>query len=177
MSRSNVKVAVLAIALIACGGTPDRPTVVSVRAWSASGVAERATGTIVPDGRVLTVEHVLAGARRVEVDGRVATVVRRDPELDLAELRSDVTGPPVRYGEADGDLRVLTPRGARPATLNRRVNVHFAGTPGRRPSLDLAAKIVAGDSGAPVVDREGRIVGVVYARSTRREAAYAVRVP
>jgi S1-C subfamily serine protease len=177
LSRSNVNVAVLAVTLLACGGAPERPGVVEVRVWSASGVAQRATGTVVGDGRVLTVEHVLAGARRIEVDGQRATVVRRRPELDLAELRSGVTGPPVRYGEAGRDLRVLTLHGARAATLNRRVGVHLAGAPGRRPSLDLAARIVAGDSGAPVVDRAGRVVGVVYARSTRRDAAYAVRPP
>jgi S1-C subfamily serine protease len=178
LSRSNVKVAVLAVALFACGGAPERPAVVDVRVWSASGVAERATGTVIEDERVLTVEHVLAGAQRVEVDGRSATIVRRRPELDLAELHVDgVSGPPVRYGDAQRDLRVLTPRGAQPAVLNRRVNVHFVGVPGRRPSLDLATTIVAGDSGAPVVDGSGRVVGVVYARSTRREAAYAVRLP
>jgi S1-C subfamily serine protease len=180
LSRSNVKVAVLPAALaLAFAGAPKQPAVVGVRVWTESGVAERATGTVVGDGRVLTVEHVLAGARRVEVDGRAAQVLRRRPELDLAVLRvAGVSGPPVRHGSAERDLRVLTLSGAKPAALNRRVVAHLVDAPGRphRPSLDLAASIAAGDSGAPVVDRDGRVVGVVYARSTRRDAAYAVRV-
>ncbi|HEX6026851.1 MAG TPA: serine protease [Solirubrobacter sp.] len=202
MSRSNVKAAALLAGFpLALAHAPEQPAVVNVRVWTGSGVAERATGTVLGDGRVLTVAHVLDGARRIEVDGRAAaarprgdtdgraaplgdaggrraTVERRLPALDLAVLRADgVSGPPVRYGEAGGELRVLTPRGAKPAALNRRVSVHFVGAPGRRPSLDVAARIVAGDSGAPVVDRDGRVVGVIYARSTRRDAAYAVRLP
>ena len=102
-----------------------------------------------------------------------------------------VTGPPVRFGDADGELRVLTAprRGGDahvaaagrvvPAGLRRRINARLVDQPGRprRPSFELAADIVSGDSGAPVVDSDGEIVGVVYARSTRRGGtAYAVRV-
>ena len=182
MSRSNVKAALAAVAALAApvavASAPERPSVVSVRVWTGSGIAERATGTVVGDGRVLTVAHALAGAERVEVDGRPATIERRREALDLALLRvPGASGPPVRYGRAGRDLRVLTPGGARPATLNRRVVAHLVDAPGRprRPSLDLAARIAPGDSGAPVVDRDGRVVGVIYARSTRRDAAYAVR--
>jgi S1-C subfamily serine protease len=40
----------------------------------------------------------------------------------------------------------------------------------------LAATVSAGDSGAPVLNRDGALVGIVYARSTRRDGtAYAVR--
>jgi S1-C subfamily serine protease len=124
--------------------------------------------------------------------GREVTVLQRDDALDLAVLRvPGATGPPVRFGDADGELRVLTaPRrggAARVAAtgpvvqagLRRRINARLVDQPGkpRRPSFELAADIVSGDSGAPVVDSDGEIVGVVYARSTRRGGtAYAVRV-
>ena len=180
MSRSNVKVAlacVAALALLGVGGAAEQPAVVDVRVWTAAGVPERAMGTVVDDGRVLTVDHVLVGARRIDVEGRPATVVRRRPGLDLAELRvPGVDGPRVRFAEArEGDeVRVL----ARRASVRRRVSARLVDAPGRprRPSLELAVDVTAGDSGAPVVDREGRVVGVVYARSTRRGGtAYAVR--
>jgi hypothetical protein len=47
--------------------------------------------------------------------------------------------------------------------------------PLERPGLEVAARIDAGDSGAPVVDRHGRVLGVLYARASDAEAtAWAV---
>ena len=115
MSRSNVKLSltvacVAVVAPFAVAGAAERPATVTVRAWSAAGLAERATGTVVAPGQVLTVAHVLEGASRVEVRGRAApTVLRSDAALDLALLRAPgVTGPTARFGDADGDVRVLT---------------------------------------------------------------------
>ena len=129
---------------------------------------------------MLTVAHVLEGASRVEVQGRAATIVRSDPALDLALLRAPgVTGPAARFGDANGDVRVLTTDGVMRADVRRRVSARLVDQPGRprRPSLELAATVSAGDSGAPVVNADGEVVGVVYARSTRRGGtAYAVRV-
>jgi S1-C subfamily serine protease len=197
LSRSNVKVVSRRSLTVACAAVlapfaiadaAERPAVVTVRVWSAAGVAERATGTVVRPGEVLTVDHVLASGDRVEVLGgdgvrRGATVIRRRPALDLALLRAPgATGPTVRFGEAGDDLRVLTARDglvrARSAGLRRRIVARLVDQPGRprRPSLDLAVAVAAGDSGAPVVDDDGDVVGVVYARSTRRDGtAYAVR--
>jgi S1-C subfamily serine protease len=198
LSRSTVKavlrpaLAVLGAAVLApfaVGGQGNiaDPAVVVVRAWSAGGVAERATGTVTGAGEVLTVDHLLAGAERIEVQGRDgvrrrATVLRRRPALDLAVLRVPaVKGPPVRFGRPAGALRVIGVReGApwiAPAALRRSVVARLVDQPGRprRPSLDLAVAVAAGDSGAPVLDDRGAVVGVVYARSTRRDGrAYAV---
>ena len=114
------------------------------------------------------------------MQGRAATVVRSDAALDLALLRGPgVTGPTARFGETrDGDVRVLTTDGVR-AGVRRRVSARLVDQPGRprRPSLELAAAVSAGDSGAPVVNADGEVVGVVFARSTRRGGtAYAVRL-
>jgi S1-C subfamily serine protease len=174
-------VAVLAPLAVAAGSEP--PAVVVVRVFSATGEAQRATGTIIADGRVLTVDHVLDGAERVEVLGASATVAERRPDLDLALLRvPGASGPPVRFADAPAGLRILVQReGAvqvRQASLRRRVLARLVDQPGRprRPSLELSATVSAGDSGAPVLTRDGELVGVVYAHSTRREGtAYAVR--
>ena len=192
MSRSNVKtmLTVASVAMVvpfAVAGPAQRPAVVTVRVWSAAGVAERATGTVIAPGQVLTVAHVLDGGTRVEVQGRDgvrrrATLLKRGPGLDLALLRvPGATGPSVRFGDADGDgdLRVLTVGdGVVSARVRRRIVARLVDQPGRprRPSLELAVTVGSGDSGAPVVDAEGDLVGVVYARSTRREGtAYGVR--
>ena len=45
----------------------------------------------------------------------------------------------------------------------------------RRPALDLDAAVAGGDSGAPVIGRDGRVVGVLFAASRERaRTAYAV---
>lgn len=185
MSRSNVKISltvacVAVVAPFAVAGAAERPATVTVHAWSAAGLAERATGTVVAPGQVLTVAHVLEGASHVEVQGRAATVLRSDAALDLALLRAPgVTGPTARFGDADGDVRVLTTGGVTQAGVRRRVSARLVDQPGRprRPSLELAAAVSAGDSGAPVVNADGEVVGVVFARSTRRGGtAYAVRL-
>jgi S1-C subfamily serine protease len=174
----------VAVAPFVVGGAAGRPAVVAIRVWPATGPAERATGTVVARGRVLTVDHVLEAGRRIEVEGadgvrRAATVLLRRPGSDLALLRvPGVTGPEVRFGDGGEGLRVLTVAGARPADLRRRIVARLVDQPGRprRPSLDLAVPVAPGDSGAPVVDGDGAVVGVVYARSTRRDGtAYAVR--
>ena len=133
-------------------------------------------------------------ARAARTRGREATVLRRDDALDLALLRvPGAAGPPVRFGEPDGELRVLTAprRGgeAHVAAAGRTAVARRAcgGASTRGSSTSPASRggprsssrrtIVSGDSGAPVVDADGEIVGVVYARSTRRGGtAYAVRV-
>ena len=185
MSRSNVKVLLTvacaaALAPFAVAGAADRPAVVAVRVDGASGVPERATGTVIAPGSVLTVAHVLEGGRRVSVAGRPAKAVWRRPESDLALLRAPgVSGPHVRFGTAGEDLRVLLVDGPRAAGLRRRVRARLVDQPGRprRPSLELGVPVAAGDSGAPVVTPRGEIVGVVFARSTRSPGrAYAVRV-
>ncbi len=174
----------VALAPFVLGGGAESPAVVAVRVWPAVGPAERAVGTVVAPGRVLTVDHVLAPGRRVEVEGadgvrRSATVLLRRPGPDLALLRvPGAAGPAVRVADGADGLRVLTPAGERRADLRRRLVARLVDQPGRprRPSLDLAVSIAPGDSGAPVVDRHGALVGVVYARSTRRDGtAYAVR--
>lgn len=80
-------------------------------------------------------------------------------------------------------LRVLVAREGRarilPATLLRRIDatiwVPGAGPAARRPALALAVSVAPGDSGAPVVDRDGTVVGVVFARSSRLpDTSYAV---
>src|SRR5207249_177235 len=125
--------------------------------------AEIATGVAAGDGRVLTVAHVLAGGGRARVAGLPATVLRLDERLDLAVLA--VPGLRARglwLAPSAGGVALRVLRDGRPRTVRaavrRTVIAHVREAPGdpvrTRPGLELAAHVVAGDSGAPVTDAE-----------------------
>jgi serine protease Do len=128
------------------------------------------------DGVVLTNEHVVAGQRGAEValaDGRrvEATVVRRDPARDLAALQLPVKGlPAVPVGESrklrTGELILAV---GNPLGVERAVTVGIvSGTAqevrvGRQrlPEMIQAdVDLYPGNSGGPLVDARGRVVGI-----------------
>jgi hypothetical protein len=165
----------LALVALAPGWRDSPPAPIPLRVTvSAHGVA-----TAVPIGgeRVLTVAHVLEGARFVRVDGRPARVVRVDRRLDLAELAvPGVVAPALRTADTGDDAVLRVFRDGRPVALSaavrRRVTASIAGH--ARPVLELAAIVEPGDSGAPVVDARGRVLGIVFARGSRGTWAVAV---
>ena len=126
------------------------------------GRADAARGFVAGPGRVVTVAHVLDAPGDVLVDGRRATVVRRDERLDLAVLAAPVDGPVARFGGTSRDVV-------------RRANARVDGSAWRRPVLELRTEVEVGDSGTPVLSADGRVVGVVFARSNERSGrAWAV---
>jgi S1-C subfamily serine protease len=189
MSRRGAVFAGLAAAAVAAGGCGAG----APRAASAAGAAGPlrvtvagpglvpavATGVAVGGGRVVTVAHVLAGGATVRVAGRPARVVLADERLDLAVLAvAGLRARAVRFATRGGAVAVRVLRGGRPralpARLRRRVTatVRAPERTGVRPALELAAAIRPGDSGAPVTDGAGRVLGIVFARSDA--AAWAV---
>jgi S1-C subfamily serine protease len=126
---------------------------------------------------------------RVAVPGardRRARVVARSARLDVAVLAvHGVRGPPPataagRAGER-ASLWVLRDGAATAlaATVRRPITAHVRAQPGDapqiRPGLELAAAIEPGDSGAPLVAADGRVLGLAFAQAadgSRR--AYAV---
>ena len=166
------------------------PAVVDVSVAHAIGPADVATGVSAGSGRVLTVAHVLAGGRPVRVrcagrwrHARVVAVDRRD---DLAVLAvAGPAGPRAAFatGAGAGAARVMVRRRGRTRALaaavrrSVRATVEGGTPPGyRRPALELAAAVAPGDSGAPVVARDGRVVGIVFARGLRAGPAIAYAV-
>lgn len=165
------------LALLAAGAAwpaqraplPPAPPVVEVRAAPGSV----ATGFEVRPGRIVTVAHAVEGRRSVAVSGRRAMVLRIDRRNDLALLATT----PARTPSAAGATGVLVRRAGRarllPAHVRRRIVAHMP--PYSRPALELAAHVTAGDSGAPVLGSDGRLLGVIFAASrTRPGTAYAV---
>jgi S1-C subfamily serine protease len=138
---------------------------------------EHATGFTAGGDRVVTVAHVLDAGRPPSVDGHRARVIRIDRAADLALLAlPGLHAAPVRTGAGGpGGVRLL----GRAARVRRAITATVRGAPGvplaRRPALEVAAAARPGDSGAPVVTADGRVVGVLFAASRERpDTAYAV---
>ncbi|MDQ2623469.1 MAG: MarP family serine protease [Actinomycetota bacterium] len=152
-------------------------------AGSACGIGVMGSGWSVGDGVFVTNAHVVAGQTdtRIEAnDGQVgpASVIAYNPRNDIAVLRSSVSLPalPVlsraRRGAAaavigypqDGPLTVTS---ARTGETRQVVGEDaYGGGPIERPMLTLRGRVRHGNSGGPVVDREGRVMGTVFAATT-----------
>lgn len=140
------------------------------------------TGFHYAPGRLLTNAHVVAGVDEPDVmtpAGPVdARVVHYDPDLDLAVLAFDSAGAPTlefRTGAAerdpiavlgypqDGPYDVQTGR-IRSEQRLRSPDIYGQGTV-IREVYSVRALVRPGNSGGPVVDSDGEVVGVVFAAS------------
>lgn len=158
------------------------PAVVSVYVGGDDGDAQRARGgagsgvVVTPDGYVLTNEHVVQRAQAVRVafvDGRSATavVVGRDPSTDLAVLRAHTSSLP------HATLLDTTPRVGQlvvavgnPLGFESTVSAGVVSALGRslrsrhgrliEGIVQHTAALNPGNSGGPLVDGRGRVVGV-----------------
>lgn len=152
------------------------------------------TGFIFADGRVMTNAHVVAGADQVAVrkDGETqryrASVVYFDPQLDVAVLRvPGLTGTPLQFApEASvGDEAVvpgftggrpLSPDAARVSDVlvARGHDIYGEGRVDREIYV-VRASVAPGDSGAPLLATDGRVLGVMFAAGTdTKDAGYAL---
>jgi serine protease Do len=146
------------------------PSVVGIgRRWT------RGSGVVIGDGTILTNAHNIRG-EAVTIsfaDGRTAegTVTGADAEGDLAVVSADTGGAPV-LAWADSAPSVGTPvfALANPAGGGPRVTFGFVsgverafrGPRGRRiaGSVEHTAPLARGSSGGPIVDSEGRFLGL-----------------
>jgi S1-C subfamily serine protease len=196
-ARGRAAALVATAALGGCASDPSPPAhprplaVLQVTVRGPGRVSEVATAFAVRDGRAVTVAHAIAGARSVSVTapGRRrarARVLASDARLDLAVLAVrglDVDAPRVASPTAGQRARVVVLRGNRarslPAMVRRLITARVRDAPGAtarvRPALELDTTVMQGDSGAPVLDAEGRLIGVLFAQSAQRDdRAYAV---
>ncbi len=109
------------------------------------------------------------------------SLVWLDTERDLALLDLEPDLPGLALGEwTIGDDVVMAgfdnvdePARLRPLTVERRVEVTLDGE-GARQALELTGIIEPGDSGAPLIDDDLEVVGVVFAASRSREGGWAI---
>jgi S1-C subfamily serine protease len=153
---------------------------------------QEGSGFVAGSNYVVTNAHVVAGERDTEVttsDGRRldATVVAFDPNRDLAVLRvPGLALPALDLGEGRVDehgalfghpgggalrqapVRIAEQIVARGTDITR-------STPTEREVFVLAAVTAPGDSGGPIVDADGRVIGVMFAYDISRDStAYAL---
>ena len=135
----------------------------------------RGSGIVIADGRVLTNAHNVRGDRATVsfADGRVveAEVTGVDVDGDLAVLSVDTGGTAAPEWAEDGPgIGSAVFALANPGGRGLRVTFgmvsgterSFRGPGGRRiaGSLEHTAPLIRGSSGGPVVDAEGRVVGL-----------------
>ncbi|MGN9774492.1 S1C family serine protease [Micromonospora sp. H33] len=157
------------------------PSVVTVRVASLGGTSEGSGFIATADGHVITNDHVVSGATgRASVvfnDGSSApaTVVGQDPESDIAVIKVAKSGlRPVEFGDSDalavGDpvLAIGSPLSlANTVTagiisaLDRTMQAGEPGGPTRYyAAIQTDAAVNHGNSGGPLVDGAGRVIGV-----------------
>ncbi len=157
------------------------PSVVTVRVAGPDGTSEGSGFIATTDGHVITNDHVVAGATGQAMvifnDGSVApaALVGQDPESDIAVIKVAKEGlRPVAFGDSEalavGDpvLAIGSPLSlANTVTagiisaLDRTMQAGEPGGPTRYyAAIQTDAAVNHGNSGGPLVDGAGRVIGV-----------------
>jgi S1-C subfamily serine protease len=158
-----------------------RPSIVKIRAV-APGCQKilEGTGFVVGPNKVMSNAHVVAGAETVtlEADGQTydATVVSYDPDADISIL--DVPGLPStplpfapQPAKSGTDALVLGYPGggdflATPARIRETIELKgpdiYKSKTVDREVYTVRGTIKQGNSGGPLIDRQGQVLGVVF---------------
>jgi putative serine protease PepD len=150
------------------------PSVVQVRAGSRGG-----SGVIIDDSHVVTNGHVVVGASTVELlldDGRSVTgrVLGADERNDIAVVEADLGNTPAAAMGRSAGLQIGQPviavgsplglTGSVTAGVVSAVDRSSNNYPG--PMIQTDASINQGNSGGPLVDLRGQVVGINTAIAT-----------
>jgi len=145
-------------------------------------------------GRVLTNAHVVAGVqdlrvRLVGVDSSLSgQVIYFDPEKDVAVIATDDPGTRTalfakRTGDAGenaavagfpggGDLSITPARIS--SILGARGENIYGGSGVEREVYSFRSKVMPGNSGGPLVNSNGRVLGLVFGSNTDSDVGYAL---
>jgi serine protease Do len=158
------------------------PSVVGLgRGWG------QGSGVVVAPGQVLTVAHVLRGdavAVNLGGDVREGRVAGVDRDLDVAVVATSTgDAPAIEWGEPPAlgapVLALANPGGRGLRTTFGLVSAtgrSFRGPRGRRVagSIEHTAPLPRGSSGGPLVDVEGRLLGL---NAVRRDGGFILALP
>lgn len=153
------------------------------------------SGWVYAEGRVVTNAHVVAGTSSLSVQvgtsDYAATVVYSDESLDIAVLKvPGLDRPPLPYKEVieppGTDVVVVGHPGGGDLTLapakvraeGKVTGPVFRGTElVTREVMTLRGTVVPGNSGGPVIDLDGTVVGVVFgAAADKPDVGYALTI-
>lgn len=180
-------------------------TIVSVLSFQRAESA--GTGMIMTsDGEVLTNNHVVNGATSITVtvestgQSYKASVVGTAPTKDVAvlQLRNASGLTPAKFADSSSDVAVgdavtgvgnaggtgtLTAASGKVTALNQSITAtDETGQEAERlhDLIEINAPIISGDSGGPLYDADGEIIGIDTAASSNRTSstsrAYAIRI-
>jgi S1-C subfamily serine protease len=168
-----------------------------VIAAGCGGGAEAGSSWPLAPGYFVTNAHVVAGSNSVEIDTpngarHAARVVLFDPDTDLAVLYSPglslrplvvVDSTPVRgtsgavIGYPGGGGEQVVPAAVSGSESATGYNIYGDTLVTRRIEV-LAARVIPGNSGGPIVNVDGQVIGVVFAASTTESnVGYALTIP
>ncbi len=157
-------------------GIPDEPSQGEPRYRQRQGLG---SGLIVsPDGYILTNNHVIEGADQIEVslgDRRQfeASIVGSDPRTDVAVLKIDAEDLPAAVLADSDNIRVgdIVFALGNPLNIGQTVTMGIVSATGRtrigllgqggyENFIQTDAAINQGNSGGPLVDAYGRVIGI-----------------
>jgi S1-C subfamily serine protease len=191
--NSNVKIPALGSLIGAVN--KDRQSVVRIQGDGCGGIVS-GSGFVVANDLVVTNAHVVAGIKHPYIDDvngvHVAQVIWFNPNLDLAVLKtSNLAGQPLRL-----DLNTISPNtggavlgypgggpfSAVPAAVIQEFeasghNIYGNGVT-LRQVYSIDATVIPGNSGGPLINNNGLVIGVVFAESTSyAHTGYALAMP
>jgi S1-C subfamily serine protease len=172
-----------------------QPSVVKLEGLGCGGVVE-GSGFVASPGTVITNAHVVAGVKKpyiADSNGQhTAHAIWFDPNLDNAILQADnLAGSPLNITSSTVNRNtqgvVLGYPGGGPFSADAAVVLDEFTAEGRniynsgdveRDVYELNAHVIPGNSGGPVVDKNGTVIGVVFAESTTyNNIGYALSTP
>lgn len=178
---------------------PERfDSVVLLNSSGCKSSPTQTVGTVIGDGLVLTVAHGVAGQKVTSItttSGQIldAKVVAIDINLDLALLylptskASKTKLEPLKFANAvkgESGYFVAYEDAAqvvRPAQIREILRIDtediYLKNKVSRPGLEVETKVVVGNSGGPLINRDGELIGLVWATSrTEKNLAWATRI-
>jgi S1-C subfamily serine protease len=161
-----------------------KASVVKVIAWGC-GSTSVGSGSVVSGSLVVTNAHVVAGADRISFQAQngayTLSPVFFDPKLDIAVLRSasGLTEKPLQFNTSEasngtvasiigypggGDL--VSSSAVVVSTMKARGYDIYGSSEVTRQIYALRGQVVPGNSGGPLIDTSGQILGIVFGHST-----------